>query len=411
MNVFAVSEALGDVPEDLIALCFDEPDTAAPVNALPQQKSVTVTDSLPKPVKKPVRISRIASGIAAAACLLFAVGFRFLFHQPGSSDFTVQSSGESMLDEAAVTTETNPQTAPPETQPDESAKTQTAPAKHTDTPAKPTTHTEPVQTAPPAAQTAASVPRQTESAAAVQPAALTTAAVLTQTSGSQTAASGQPTVEQQTKPSSVNATEPETTSGTTATTVTTAAPDDGIERINVPEGAALEWCRDYHTESVMQVILSAAPDTVIRWETDQKGHEAIYAVNHGKPLQICTGEPIRNVFFSDLTGDGVPEVCISSEWNEAFDFGTQRQCYIYVFDMINRVVYQLGERLDIGSDGSDYDPFNPEKAACWYTLYTDHYMLKAEKTTQLMEWDSRLPRSTKGHISITDGKLVFTDDS
>ena len=180
MNASAISEALGNVPEDLIALCFDEPDTAAPLNPVQQQAIIRAADPLPASAKKPLRISRIAGGIAAAACLLFAAGFRLLFRPPESTDYTIQNSGESMLHEietAPAITEAAPLTESPETN-ITSFRTAASSAKQT-------THTESVQTAPPAAQTAAPVPQQTEkpqqteAAGKIPPAEQTTAAVQT----------------------------------------------------------------------------------------------------------------------------------------------------------------------------------------------------------------------------------------
>ena len=206
-----------------------------------------------------------------------------------------------------------------------------------------------------------------------------------------------------------------TASGTSVTTaaetVTTTAADDGIPQIDVPEGGAYEW-RSNGTESPLRIRLSVAPETVFTWEFHASGEhktDLLSAETDGRTIQICSGEPLRNIFFSDISGDGVPEICISSEWREINDYGLPETLrFVFVYDPVSQQQYQLGDRLCRNPDGtSDYDPFNPEKAAYLYSLHDAQGRLKVTRTLHMLSFDSRIPTVSEGSLRLEDSQLIF----
>ena len=107
MNPSDISDALGNVPEELIGNCFGyaKPQKTAPsasrqASAVPKKNNMrfsrpAIRHAVHKPEKTPIRISSFASGIAVAACLLFAVGFGFWFINT-ANDLRAQNSPESV---------------------------------------------------------------------------------------------------------------------------------------------------------------------------------------------------------------------------------------------------------------------------------------------------------------------------
>lgn len=112
MKASDISDALGNVPEDIIGEClgkiqFQKAAPSASQNTKAAPKKNNMQHSQPsikriahKPAKTPIRISSFASGIAVAACLLFAIGFGYLFINT-ANDLRAQTGIESMIQEAA----------------------------------------------------------------------------------------------------------------------------------------------------------------------------------------------------------------------------------------------------------------------------------------------------------------------
>ncbi len=65
----------------------------------------------------------------------------------------------------------------------------------------------------------------------------------------------------------------------------------------------------------------------------------IYTEQDGERVQVISGMPVRNVYLSDLTGDGKPEFCASVYWGSGMV-----DEHIVVYDLANHREYTLWER-------------------------------------------------------------------
>ncbi len=102
-----------------------------------------------------------------------------------------------------------------------------------------------------------------------------------------------------------------------------------------------EWF-DYHKKDGIQwssrqeISLSAFPNVIFRWK-----HEEVEAIVDGKITSLYTGMPIWSVFFTDLTGDGLPELCsMLSIGSGVIDDR------IMIYDYANGVSYSLEDRME-----------------------------------------------------------------
>ena len=67
--------------------------------------------------------------------------------------------------------------------------------------------------------------------------------------------------------------------------------------------------------------------------------EKMEAVTENEVMQLYTGMPIWNTYFSDLTGDGLPELC------STLSFGSGMiDSRIIVYDYANGTSYMLEDR-------------------------------------------------------------------
>ncbi len=76
-----------------------------------------------------------------------------------------------------------------------------------------------------------------------------------------------------------------------------------------PAGEVLQWFDDYHNENFpwdgrREINLDAFPGVTFRWYP-----EKVEAVVGTEIIPLYSGLPIWNVYFTDLTGDGLPELC------------------------------------------------------------------------------------------------------
>lgn len=183
-------------------------------------------------------------------------------------------------------------------------------------------------------------------------------------------------------------------------------------RIFVGEGRVYEWKRNFlpaNRAATMQMQLDAAPDTILTWRTEGT-KDSLWAEYPDKTVSVYSADLIQNVYFTDLNGDDVPEICINSVTTERCAFGEDMMQYVTVYDIANQKLYGLGDRFPAEGESAEYDPFNPAKASYVYRLYVDEGKLKAQKMTHLTMFDSRLPKTVRGTVTLSDHELVFTED-
>lgn len=106
--------------------------------------------------------------------------------------------------------------------------------------------------------------------------------------------------------------------------------------------AVQEWF-DYYNNGEMQwdgrheINLEAFPGVTFHWTPEQVSA----VLEDGKILPLYTGMPIWNVFFTDLTGDGLPELC--STLTIGSGIGDNR---IIIYDYANGASYSLEDRME-----------------------------------------------------------------
>ena len=106
--------------------------------------------------------------------------------------------------------------------------------------------------------------------------------------------------------------------------------------------AVQEWF-DYYNNGEMQwggrqeINLEAFPGVTFRWTPEQMAA----VLEDGEILPLYTGMPIWNVFFTDLTGDGLPELC--STLTIGSGVGDNR---IVIYDYANGASYSLEDRME-----------------------------------------------------------------
>ncbi len=95
------------------------------------------------------------------------------------------------------------------------------------------------------------------------------------------------------------------------------------------DGQELPW------DGRREINLDAFPGATFRWSP-----EKVEAVTDTGILPLCTGMPIWNVFFADLTGDGLPELCSTL----SISSGVANTC-VMVYDYANGASYALQSRM------------------------------------------------------------------
>ena len=145
----------------------------------------------------------------------------------------------------------------------------------------------------------------------------------------------------------------------------------------------LQWLDYYESSSDMpwdgtkEITHDAFPNVTFRWTAG-----SVEAVENGKTRTLFTGMPIWNVFFTDVTGDGKPELCASV----SFGSGIVDE-HIVVYDYANRQSYTLWDR-------GTFD----------YHLYTDNGALYVGKT-QCNSFSSDTSILDTGTLMMHDGVL------
>ncbi len=153
---------------------------------------------------------------------------------------------------------------------------------------------------------------------------------------------------------------------------TTPAPTDDPETIPIPSGEVLEWLDYYSASSEMpqdqyrEIAVDAFPGVTFRWSSG-----SVEAVKNDKTRTLFSGMPIWNVFFTDVTGDGKPELCATV----SFGSGIIDE-HIVVYDYANRQSYTLWDRFNFDyhlymADGQllvGKMPYNGDKQVDYGTL-------------------------------------------
>ena len=119
-------------------------------------------------------------------------------------------------------------------------------------------------------------------------------------------------------------------------------PGDVIHVFYGGNPAVQEWF-DFYNNGEMQwdghqeINLEAFPSVTFRWTTEQ----VAAVLEDGEILPLYSGMPIWNVFFTDLTGDGLPELC--STLTIGSGVGDNR---IIIYDYANGASYSLEDRME-----------------------------------------------------------------
>lgn len=69
------------------------------------------------------------------------------------------------------------------------------------------------------------------------------------------------------------------------------------------------------------------------------GTDCVTAESSGTAIELFSGMPLLNVYFSDLNGDGFREICGTAYWGSGIV-----DARIYVYDWKNRTLYELSDR-------------------------------------------------------------------
>ena len=96
----------------------------------------------------------------------------------------------------------------------------------------------------------------------------------------------------------------------------------------------LEKPEEMNWDGNLEIELPEYPGVTFRWYP-----EKMEAVTENEVMQLYTGMPIWNTYFSDLTGDGLPELC------STLSFGSGMiDSRIIVYDYANGTSYMLEDR-------------------------------------------------------------------
>ena len=96
----------------------------------------------------------------------------------------------------------------------------------------------------------------------------------------------------------------------------------------------LEKPEEMNWDGNLEIELPEYPGVTFRWYPEE-----MEAVTENEVMQLYTGMPIWNTYFSDLTGDGLPELC------STLSFGSGMiDSRIIVYDYANGTSYMLEDR-------------------------------------------------------------------
>lgn len=98
------------------------------------------------------------------------------------------------------------------------------------------------------------------------------------------------------------------------------------------------WSKSFDSRNINEsIIVSAFPDTEFTWNGLEGG---ITVYRNGTAAAAFGGMPLWNAFFTDLNGDGSPELCMTV----SFGSGIVDE-HVIVYDLRNEKEYTLWERM------------------------------------------------------------------
>lgn len=131
-------------------------------------------------------------------------------------------------------------------------------------------------------------------------------------------------------------------------------------------------------DSVQERTVEAFPNVTFLWN-----NSAVKAKEDGKTRTLFSGMPITNVYFSDLTGDGKPELCATVYFGSGVV-----DSHIVVYDYVNKQTYALWNRME-------YD----------YHLYMENGRLLIGRTPYHSGFPSGDIQTDTGTLVLQNGRL------
>ena len=151
------------------------------------------------------------------------------------------------------------------------------------------------------------------------------------------------------------------------------------------------WCWNNFMESNVsmhdyyeKIIISAFPDIVFTW--NGMNESGIMLERNGEKIITLGGMPLWSAFFTDLNGDGYPEICSSLSIGSGI-IDTR----VGVYDIKNDRHYELEGRMD------EID----------YILYMENGELFVNKQSANIGWAPLSSNGEKGKLAIENDTLVF----
>ena len=380
MNDMKLFEAIGMIDDDLVREAELPNETSGPAD---NADVINSTVSGVEPYRSP-KWHKILAAAAAFVLLFGAVsGGTFLLSR---RDFDVPDN--SSEETTTITAAASDTTALPETT--------TVQSKVTSAPAA-VSGTAPSENKTTTAAVTARLPEETTTFKAVgssAPASPVTTAANVYVPAATTVTTAAPDTDSAPESSIKNETHTTTAPVTTAQAATssTAAPP---ETTDVTTEETLMWfdrlSGNYPTDIQMTMTLPEFPNTVFTWHD-----ECIYYTENGSETTIEGGFAITifNSYFTDINGDGYPELCLS----EAYGSGIG-DMHITVYDHHNQKTYHLWDRMI-----NDY---------ILYFIDGELMALRLDFETSMYTGygppNSFLLYGTKGKLAIVKDDLVFIE--
>ncbi|MBR5370796.1 MAG: hypothetical protein IK130_01140 [Oscillospiraceae bacterium] len=163
------------------------------------------------------------------------------------------------------------------------------------------------------------------------------------------------------------------------------------------EGSVLTWF-DFtqDTNETLRFRISAYPDIVFTYE-----NEMLYFEQDNHKNSIAFGST-WNAFFTDLTGDGKPEICATKRLHSSLD--SIRPAEVIVMDISKMhnghlIYFQNDQDGTLCDTDTEFD----------YVLYVENGELFVNKNSWHSAWDPFSKHGTKGKLRFEDNLLIFDE--